>query len=72
MVRFVDTDPRPMTPESQPEMFHVACPEPECSWEKRIARGIVTASLRGHYGYRHPERRLPDRRDAERVARPVS
>ena len=39
----------------------LACPL--CGWDKRVARSKVVSSLRGHYGYKHPERRLPEPRE---------
>ncbi|QOC58079.1 hypothetical protein SEA_JEFE_55 [Microbacterium phage Jefe] len=44
------------------------CSEPGCSWSKMLWSDEVYDSLRGHYGLRHPERRLPDRRDAREAA----
>lgn len=32
---------------------------PRCGWSKEVAWGKVIESFRGHYGYAHPERRLP-------------
>lgn len=61
-VRFRDTDPRPL------ETVSLACPETGCGWVKVQPVDGIVASLRGHYGYKHPERRLPDRREAREAA----
>jgi hypothetical protein len=58
-VRFVDPDE---------EQVVLQCPEPHCVWTKRLWRDGVVASLRGHYGYQHPERRLPENREARWAA----
>jgi hypothetical protein len=36
-----------------------------CDWRKGIVRDKAVRSLRGHYGYAHPERRPPEPRECE-------
>ncbi|QGJ95276.1 hypothetical protein QDA11_gp57 [Microbacterium phage Jayden] len=60
-VRFRPSDEEPVALE---------CPEPQCSWSKRLWRDEAHASLRGHYGYWHPQRRLPEKREAMAAIRP--
>lgn len=57
MVRFREHGKRPV--QLMPaEVVHVTCDR--CPWVKDVDATKVVASLRGHYGYMHPERRMPD------------
>ncbi|QGJ89468.1 hypothetical protein PBI_SMARTIES_64 [Microbacterium phage Smarties] len=55
VVRFRPSDERQRT---------LRCPEPACSWSKVLWEEEAHLSLRGHYGYWHPERRLPEKRES--------
>jgi hypothetical protein len=70
-VRFRDSEPTPPRrggqwfggnrmprPAGDPDVkVRVTCDR--CPWSKPVLPEKVAHSLRGHYGYAHPERRLP-------------
>ncbi|QNL30269.1 hypothetical protein SEA_CLEARASMUD_59 [Microbacterium phage ClearAsMud] len=59
VVRFRPSDEQQVT---------LRCPESGCDWSKVLWSDEVFLSLRGHYGYWHPQRRLPEAREAREAA----
>jgi hypothetical protein len=71
-VSFRDTDPRPK-PQPKKETIRIVVRAPakkvtvscdRCSWTKAVLPDKAVPSIRGHYGYAHPERRLPEQAEA--------
>ncbi|QGJ97045.1 hypothetical protein PBI_TEAMOCIL_58 [Microbacterium phage Teamocil] len=55
---------------SDEEPVMLRCPEPGCPWSKSLWLDEAHASLCGHYGYWHPQRRLPEKRETLAATRP--